>query len=44
MSSETTVMAEQCRLRKWATQIRDCQSRLAGMSVVSWWYVMVSQK
>ena len=36
MSSETTMVAEQCRLQEWATQIRDCQSRPAGMSVVSW--------
>lgn len=36
MSSETTMMAEQCRLRKWADQIRDCQNSPAGMSVVIW--------
>ena len=36
MSSETTMMAEQCRLREWAAQIRECQSRLSDMSVVSW--------
>ena len=36
MSSETTLMAEQCRLREWAAQIRDCQSRPSGMSVVEW--------
>lgn len=36
MKSETTMMAEQCRLREWAAQIRDCQSRPAGMSIVSW--------
>ncbi len=36
MSSETTMVAEQCRLREWAAQIRDCQSRPAGMSVVEW--------
>ena len=36
MSSETTMAAEQCRLREWAVQIRDCQSRPAGMSVVEW--------
>ena len=36
MSSETTLMAEQCRLQEWAAQIRDCQSRPAGMSVVEW--------
>ena len=36
MSSETTMAAEQCRLQEWAAQIRDCQSRPSGMSIVSW--------
>lgn len=36
MSSETTVAAEQCRLQEWAAQIRECQRRPAGMSIVSW--------
>ncbi len=36
MSSETTMIARQCRLQEWAVQIRDCQSRPAGMSIVSW--------
>ena len=36
MKAETTMVAEQCRLKEWAAQIRDCQSRPAGMSVVSW--------
>ena len=36
MSSETTMMAEQCRLQEWAAQIRDCQGRPAGMSVAEW--------
>ena len=36
MSSETTMMAEQCRLQEWAAQIRDCQNRPDGMSIVSW--------
>lgn len=31
MSSETTMMAEQYRLREWADQIRDCQSRPSGI-------------
>ncbi|NDO28585.1 IS66 family insertion sequence element accessory protein TnpB, partial [[Clostridium] clostridioforme] len=25
MSSETTMVAKQCRLQEWAAQIRDCQ-------------------
>ena len=36
MSSETTMIAEKCRLQEWAAQIRDCQSRPAGMTVVNW--------
>ena len=36
MSSETGMVAEQCRLQEWAAQIRDCQNRPAGMSIVSW--------
>ena len=36
MSSETTIMAAQCRLQEWAAQIKDCQSRPTGMSVVDW--------
>ena len=36
MSSETTMIAGQYRLQEWATQVRECQSRPAGMSVVSW--------
>ena len=36
MRSKTTMVAEQCRLQEWAAQIRDCQNRPAGMSVVSW--------
>ncbi len=36
MSSEITMMAEQCRLQEWAAQIRDCQSRPTSMSVVEW--------
>ena len=36
MSSETTMAAKQCRLQEWAAQIRECQRRPAGMSIVSW--------
>ena len=36
MSSETTMVAEQCRLQEWAAQIRECQSRPTGMSVANW--------
>lgn len=36
MSSETTSTATQYRLQEWAAQIRECQNRLADMSVVGW--------
>ena len=36
MSSETSRVAAGFRLQQWADQIKECQSRLAGMSVVSW--------
>ena len=36
MSSETTAAAVQYRLKEWAEQIRECQNRPAGMSVVDW--------
>ena len=36
MSSTTTAVAVQYRLQEWAAQIRECQNRPAGMSVVNW--------
>ena len=36
MSSATTAVAVQYRLQEWAEQIRECQNRPAGMSVVDW--------
>ena len=36
MSSETSIVAADFRLQEWAAQIRECQSRPAGMSVASW--------
>lgn len=36
MSSETSMVAASFRLQEWAAQIRECQSRSAGMSVASW--------
>ena len=36
MSSETTLAAAQFRLQEWAAQIRNCQNRPDGMSVVDW--------
>lgn len=36
MSSETSMVAASCRLQEWVAQIRECQSRPAGISVASW--------
>lgn len=36
MSSEASMVAAQYRLQEWAAQIKECQSRPAGMSVASW--------
>lgn len=36
MVSETSLAAQQCRLREWAEQIGDCQNRPEGMSVIEW--------
>lgn len=33
MRSETTMVAEQCRLQEWTDQIRECQDRPAGSAV-----------
>ena len=36
MNSATKAVAVQYRLHDWAKQIRECQNRPAGMSVVDW--------
>lgn len=36
MSSQTSLVAKQCRLQTWAAQIHDCQERPKGMSVDDW--------
>ena len=36
MNSETYMVAADFRLQEWAAQIRECQSRPAGMSIVGW--------
>ena len=36
MISETSLTAQQCRLREWAEQIRDCQNRAEGISIIEW--------
>ena len=33
MIEETSLVAQQVRLRQWAEQIRDCQNRPEGMDV-----------
>lgn len=36
MSSETSMVVAGFRLQEWAAQIKECQSRPAGMSVSNW--------
>lgn len=36
MSSKTAIVAAQFRIQEWAAQIKDCQNRPSGMSVVDW--------
>lgn len=36
MATQTTLVAQQVRIRQWAEQIRDCQSRPKGMDVETW--------
>ena len=36
MISETSLAARQCRLREWAAQIRECQNRAQGISIIEW--------
>lgn len=36
MVSETSLAAQQCHLMEWAEQIRDCQNRAEGMSIIEW--------
>ena len=36
MVSETSLAAQQCRIREWAEQIRDCQNRAEGISIIEW--------
>lgn len=36
MSSQTSLVAEQIRLRQWAAQIQECQSRPTDMKVETW--------
>lgn len=36
MATQTSLVAQQVRLKQWAEQIRDCQNRPAGMDVKTW--------
>lgn len=36
MKSQTSLVAQQTRLREWAEQIRDCSNRPHGMTVDEW--------
>lgn len=36
MKSQTSLVAQQTRLREWAEQIRDCNNRPHGMTVDEW--------
>jgi hypothetical protein len=36
MNSQTSLVASQFRLQQWAEQIKNCQSRPAGMKVDTW--------
>lgn len=37
MNSETALVAARYCIKEWEEQIRDCQNRLAGMSVADWY-------
>ena len=36
MSSQTSLVAKQCRIQSWAMQIKDCQNRPEDMTVDEW--------
>ena len=36
MATQTSLVAQQVRIRQWAEQIRDCQNRPRGMDVATW--------
>ena len=36
MKSQTSLVAQQTRLSKWAEQIKDCQNRPQGMKIDEW--------
>ena len=36
MNSQTSLVAEQCRIQTWAMQIKECQNRPKNMTVDEW--------
>ena len=36
MTKQTSIIAQQTRLRQWAEQIRECRNRPAGMDIQTW--------
>ena len=36
MATQTSLVAQQVRIRQWAEQIRECQNRPEGMDVSTW--------
>lgn len=36
MDSKTSMAVANFRLQEWVAQIRECQSRSAGMSIIGW--------
>ena len=36
MKSQTSLVAQQTRLHQWSQQIRECNNRPSGMTVVEW--------
>ena len=37
MATQTSLVAQQVRIRQWAEQIRNCQNHPKGMDVETWW-------
>lgn len=44
MATQTSLVAQQVRIRQWAEQIRNCQKRPKGMEVETWWTRIILQR
>ena len=44
MATQTSLVAQQVRIRQWAEQIRNCQNRPKGMDVETWVMDLYSRK